>query len=550
MKQSLLLILALPLSLAAQDLSTEIVVDRTIEADLPAASPAQNAWPAMVRPQDKHHELRVADYTMTADYQAVARSDKSKLFNGLAPANDYRGFAWLGYFPSYNLGGGLGYRAVASRNNTLDVAAAFEGASWHGYRLMQTKPTFRYNTFSLNADYSHLFNDGAIFTARADYAHDGVRKGDYSQGYNHANIEAGYRYEGELSCSAEGFYRTFSVADAMPTSAGQVPGASTRLFGVKGNIESSATADMRVGMALRFEYFDGKGSELTLTDIQAENLSQWAVGLTPHVAFERDAFSAHLGLNLDICKYPDKTRLHVSPDVSLTLDLGKRALVYVQATGGESFTTLGELYDYSVFAPGFALLAPQFAKVDGRAGVRLGDFSGFTVDLHAGYSAADGVAMPRLLYLPGGEGVNAFASRSVTGWYAGFEVNYKYGERFAASASARAYTHGAGHGCYTERDNARGVVKLEATYRLSDKLLLGTRYELRACRFAYAQNQGTSFRYNLGNVSDLGVNVSYEFSRRLSFFCRAENLLCRRSYILPGIPGQRLHGLLGAAYKF
>ena len=119
-----------------------------------------------------------------------------------------------------------------------------------------------------------------------------------------------------------------------------------------------------------------------------------------------------------------------------------------------------------------------------------------------------------------------------------------------AYVEGEVYTHGRNKGYVALRDNARGTLGAGVEVKPVDRLSVSASYKLRACRFAYIETPDFSKTVNLRNVSDLGLGATYRFDDKLAFFVRAENLLCRRYLILPGIQSRRLHGLVGASYSF
>lgn len=55
---------------------------------------------------------------------------------------------------------------------------------------------------------------------------------------------------------------------------------------------------------------------------------------------------------------------------------------------------------------------------------------------------------------------------------------------------------------------------------------------------------------NLHNIADLGFQADYALMDNLTIYAGANNLLCRRYELWPGIPGQKLNARLGATYRF
>ncbi|MDE6158321.1 MAG: hypothetical protein K2F78_09300, partial [Muribaculaceae bacterium] len=57
-------------------------------------------------------------------------------------------------------------------------------------------------------------------------------------------------------------------------------------------------------------------------------------------------------------------------------------------------------------------------------------------------------------------------------------------------------------------------------------------------------------KYGMGNISDLSAGGNYRLTDAISVFAKVENILCRRTLILPGVQSRRMHGLVGASLLF
>lgn len=556
----------LPLVAWSQDLSTEVVVDRTVAVELPEASPIPGVGPALSMPQRDDHGLSISDYTMTTDFSPSANDATKWIYSGVPVPPTSRGYAWLGYFPAFNLGAGIGYKVLDSNTNKLDVSVGYEGASWHGIGSGDKKPTQRYNTVSLRGGYGHLFKNGAILSAKASYSHDALRvpffspveDADAAQSYNHGNFEAGIRRDGTTNYSAKASFRFFSVGDDVYAGAPDSPvpgapaisGASDKMFNLDGHIGTKTGERSSIRLAANFGYLDANGHQIVL-GMPGEVSSQlWKAGLNPTFDVTLGNIDVRLGIHADLCKYTEKTKFHLAPDVAVVWHAAKWGELYVSADGGQKFNTLSELYDYSVFAPGFSIFEPSWTKVDGVAGIRVGSFGGFSADIHAGYSASDDVPLVGLLSWNAGRVAPSFVAQNITGWHAGAKFTYKYSDLLTAFVGGEVYSHGRGKGYMALRDNARATLDAGIDVKATNRLSVSASYKLRACRFAYVDTPTAFTTLNLGNVSDLGIGATYRFDDKLAFFARVENLLCRRYLIVPGIQSRRLHGLVGASYSF
>ena len=564
MKKILFLSIFLPLCGFAQDLSTEVVVDRTVVVDLPEASPLPGVGPALSLPQRDSHNLQLSDYTLAADFAPGVVRTATPPFTGIAVPPAYRGFAWLGYFPTYNLGAGVGYKVLDSAADRLNVAAGFEGASWHGLGNSETKPSQRYNSFDILADYSHIFKSGLKLYAKADYGHDALSVpyfstivGDAPQSYDHAAFEAGVAREGNISYEARAFYRLFIVNDkvftwspyASVSGSLAYPGARESHFGVDGSLSVRMRSTSVFRLGIEVEGFNTRGFFPRYSDIGERDVHAWNIGLDPSFRFSAGNFDVRLGLQVDFSEHTDGFEFRIAPDCGVVWHAAGWAEVYAEATGGQRYNSLYDIYNYSVFAPGSSVYETMSTRIDFLAGIRLGSFGGFSADIHGGYADTEDVPMPGVFVYSDGRAVSCFAGRHVYGWRAGASFSYSYADIVKARVDADLYPHGEGRGYWQNIDNARAAINAQVTVKATDRLSVGLAYKLRSRRAAYYGYDNTTL-YDLGNIYDLGVNATYRFSDRLSFFGRFDNLLAHRYLIMPGIQSQRVHGLVGATYMF
>ncbi|MDE6134919.1 MAG: hypothetical protein K2F79_05035, partial [Muribaculaceae bacterium] len=117
----------------AQDLSTEITVDRTIRPQEHTAAPLQSVKPQFIRPSAPKTDIRPTEYTLLTPYKPTAGTAGDYSYNGLSLPADFRGYVRAGYFPAYNLGFDMGYRILDGKTDRLGVAASFEGQSHNSH---------------------------------------------------------------------------------------------------------------------------------------------------------------------------------------------------------------------------------------------------------------------------------------------------------------------------------------------------------------------------------------------------------------------------------
>ena len=552
----------MPLLCSAQDLTTEVVVDRTVAVDLPSASPLAEVMPALSLPAVTNPGLHTSDYTLTADFTPTVSTGNAGTYTGLTLPYGYRGFAWLGYFPAYNLGAGIGYSLLNDSINKLDLSAAFEGASWKGEDINGTSPTQRYNTFDIKAGYTHIFRNSTILRAYADYGHDALRMpydsyvdgNDAPQDFNRGNFGVSVAQDGEVSYSAHAFYRFFNVGkDITVASPAMIPqklsGAGESMYGIDGSISAELKSKSKIYLGIRAVNQNVDGWYPGWGTIYSIDKNIWLLGLNPTFSFPIKAFDIRLGIHVDMSNNGAGFGFRAAPDLGFVWHTSKWFEVYADADGGDYFNSLYNAYDYSIFAPEYAVYDLMTIRIDAKAGIRTASFAGFSADLHVGYSDANDVAMPSISVMNGDWTTRGFVNRDVSGWSAGVTLDYSYRDILKAKVDAELYSHNRGKGYWQNLDNARAVLNAEVEVKATDRLTVGASYRLRSDRFAFYNILSYS-EYRLGSVSDFGLRGTYLFDRQLSFFARIDNLFCHRYQILPGIRSQGIHGLVGVTYLF
>lgn len=565
MKKSLLLYILLPFLAQAQDLTTEVVVDRSVAVDLPSASPLSSVVPSFILQSAHTHGLHTSDYTMTADYTPTVNIGDLATYTGIPTGDGYRGFAWLGYFPAYNLGAGVGYKVLDNKSNRLNLAADFDGAAWKAKDIDENKLSQHYNTFDINADYSHIFKNQAIFKAHADYGHDAVgvpysypEKGSFD--YNRGNYYLSIARDGDIRYSARVFYNFFNVdRDYKPgsTTGMYIPSSAIvtqpkeNMFGFEGSIGAVLKGKSAIDFGIKILRQNFKIDYPDPSDTRNTDHNSWLIGLNPTFRFSVKAFDFKLGIHVDLDHTGDGFGFYGAPDLGFVWHVTKWAQVYAEADGGCYYNTLGNVYNYSVFAPESPVYGIMPLRIDAKVGVRSASFAGLSAEVFGAYASASDVAMPSVSIIFNDLQTRGFGSQDVSGWYAGVGLKYSYNDLVSAHIDARFYQR---KGYWQNLDNARTTLNADVDVKASDCLTIGASYRLRSNRYVnydmFVYDKYINSVFDLGSVSDFGLHASYRLNRQLSFFARIDNLFCHRYQILPGIQSQSIHGLVGAAYKF
>lgn len=537
---------------SAQNLSTEVVVDRTIAPTLPQAAPLSGLKPSLALTAGKMPELRPGEYTIGSDFSPYTNAGQSPLFNGIAVPDKLPGYLWAGYFPAYRLGIAAGYRFVDTKQNRVSAAVGFDGHSLHTPALNGQRGTLGTNAFKLRADWTHNFASGAVLDFGAGYAHDAVKQPSvvagetFGQAVNRADIRAGIRRAANLSYHATAHYSLFSQSNELPLQTGTAQVPSDATFGLDGGIDIALGPNARFSTAAGIDFYHCSGLEPTVfSDIKQ---TQGIATLNPSVDFSTGKLDVRLGVKVQAGISTPGAAFHIAPDISVLWKLTTKSGLYVSAGGGQSFNTLSELYSYSPFAVNSACPYPLYTPVDARAGVRVGSFGGFSTDIHAGYAASHNVPVPSRDVVTG---YAQMVAANLSGWYAGATFSFSGNGPVDASLTGRWMASGLWSGFADDCDGAKASIDARVDIRPFEKLKVSLTYRLRACRYYRELNaDGLWHRQNMGNISSPGINAEYAVTNSLKAFIGFDNLLCRRTFILPGIASTRLTGLAGISLKF
>lgn len=209
-------------TVCAQDMSTEITVDRTIVPRKQEASPLPSVVPSLLPSEGFRSKLGLTEYSAPVSFMPLASPSMAPSYTGIAGAYPYKGYAWLGYFPAYNLGVGAGYSIISNSSTHLGVAAQFNGFSYHSTSVAGDKGTAKNNTIGMQADFSHTFSKAAALSASVAYTHGSMGLPELmsipeSQKLN--DFKATLGLDGRFGSSAryaiEAYASNFSLTDAV-----------------------------------------------------------------------------------------------------------------------------------------------------------------------------------------------------------------------------------------------------------------------------------------------------------------------------------------------
>lgn len=543
-------------SAAAQDMTTEITVDRTIVPRKQEASPLPSVVPSLLPSDRRPAALSLTEYTVPVSICPIASPSMAPAFTGIASRYPYRGYAWAGYFPAYNLGIGAGYSIVNSPKTHLGVAAQFNGFSYNSTSAAGEKGTAKNNTIAMQADFSHTFSRAAELGAQVEYTHGSMglpelMSAPISQKLNDfkARLTLGGRFGSSAGYAFKAYASNFSLTDGCVFAAQpglSVSAPSEGLYGAEASLEAGkGVASFRLGIGADFHH--RSGSEWRNERIQAVAHENSAIfSIDPSVGAKIDALTVRLGADIDISTGTDDKKFNVAPSLLVSWAPSASFSAYATVEGGRSFSTLSRVRDYSPFALSLVSYDAVFTPVAGRAGFVAGPFHGASLQVYGRYACTRNAPM---MALASAYKLPAFLPVGVSGWGAGASLEWKH-SIIDVEAHAEVLANGYSSAFIDVPDRARLLAGASVSVRPVEKLTAGAAWQLRAGRRYYILSDAYPAEAAMGNISDLSVNARYSITPAFDVWARVENLLNRRVDLIPGLQTQGVNGLVGVMLRF
>lgn len=549
----------------AQNLSTEVVVDRNVSVNLPKSTPLsllspKSALTATAPPTPQHTE-----YSLRSNIDATVARANSPLFTGFAAPDTTRTYLLAAYFPVYRLNVAAGYRIIDTRANRLQATAAFYGTSWKANSTTADgeKNILGHNTFNAGLSWQHTSPDGIMADANASYSLTGVmlpdnyRPADNKSRRNisRTRINADIKGSGNIDWEASARLNSFGVASDVlfPSVAADkataTPGPSELMIGIGGKAAGKGTSHFAIALDADMRHSASAViSSLVLLSAPAHT-TQGIIAVSPSYSMNYSGFRLRIGIRADVGLGTGGTVAGVAPDVAAFKQLSAALAIYGKVTGGRDFNTLNQLFSYSVYAPCAVSGALRRTPVDARAGIRLFLPKGLKADVFARYAATRCAMRPASMSANAAD-IAFMAPANVSGWQAGVDISWHDELPVEIHAGARLNAAGAASGFNDIPDGAKAILNAGASVCVGTNISIRTDYSLRACRRYLLLSDESAADAAMPNLSDLSAGATWRLNPRLNIFVSIENILCRRQYLLPGLPSARLSGLLGAAYRF
>lgn len=309
--------------------------------------------------------------------------------------------------------------------------------------------------------------------------------------------------------------------------------------------------------------------------------------ISPYYQWQNHVFRALVGADIvlgDMNLHDTNRKFHVSPRIKLDIDIIDGAAIFVDVNGGKTLNTLSAMAAQNRYSDPTGYIFNTFSPLDGRAGFKIGPFSGFSAQIYAGYGwfksdftvilpmqfGASQFGFP-FLYEPAKQcAASHYLNYNSRGAHFGVELNYKYRSLVEASASLQ-YAHvndyeekGKWYSGYPIEglDGANLVADVNLRVNPIRRLALDLGLQFRSGRsyleYDYVTIPGGGVQVNyeknyftdMDNLINLHAGASYRFDKVLTLWARANNLLNRRYDELPGMGAQRINFMAGVGLVF
>lgn len=542
----------------AQDLSTEITVDRIVEpGQTRAARPA--LMPQLLSPKLQAGYPKAVEWLQPGTVTPLLTTlGVARWQDSIAHAR-YRGYLRAGYLPAHNYGADAGYRFIDTERAWLAGAFHFGGLTYKrdGYDLSRQEA-------SLEACGGFKPNDHSLLRASVTYRYGRVQEPYYegasssesiyyTQNANDIGLDVGWlsqsgRVAYDLGASVDHF--AFAEASPAPLAASVDPLAQTLVKFSAGAGLVSDEADRGIAIAMPRKYGADVDGALLNTNNASGTLGLWRI--RPYARFGRNDFKGRVGLGLSLATGAG-TSMQFSPELNLAYGpLDKPFAASLVLTGGKEMNELRHLFAVNPYLCPVASYGFSRVLMDLEATVVVGPVAGFQLEAFGAFALPREWLMPaltdRLKY--GGDlfaGVNAESTRL------GARMKYSWRSLFTLGVSAEM-----GHSedglmtWYRWRDSAKRVYAAWADIRPIAGLEINLRWDLRQGRSIISapdlMNTDDSSRYSLGDASSISAGASYAITPQLTASLTAQ--IHNKHLLISTLPAPTLTGLAALTYKF
>lgn len=560
----------------AQDpLSKEITVEKEI---VPQEREASRLFqqPQLVLPAIQQKKLNWTDRAVMAPVTAGITVLPPNSYASTVSPSPYRGYADIGYFPSFQLGASAGYRFVDNESTRLGAWLQYDGSQYKERCFSYDKNEYKDHAMTLGADLSHEFENIGTLTAGIAYGlnslnyplfsykfgEGGVIDDSFNQTLNRFGIDAGWNSRlGGLDIKAgvkfghSAFLKPYPDSDmkALKNSAfGVSLGAAYQL-----SRTSTVGADIKYSSTSFSEHINVFLSQSgDFESILSPSTSYGVVELHPYFMSQGSRYALRLGVELT-AQTGETTGVNIGPDVRLDWMPSNQFSLYAQARAGYvKLNTLSAMMDLNHYINPAIDYLPTRMKGQLDLGFVIGPFAGASFEAWGGIGSYENANMP-VLYAES-PACGMYMPMEFKSFNYGIAFNYNYRDIMKVRVSYEGAPDEHDVGYIEWQDRATSVIDASLTVTPIKPLDLTLSYRARSGRsvLTLKAEQAEIFKgyvYSSTDLSDansLNFSAAYRINDRFTVWANAENLLGKKWMLTYGVPNVGLTGLVGIGYKF
>lgn len=601
--------IALATSATAQELKENIHVEGSYTPEI-IRQERLNSFPKAPDFSPEGIRLPYDTKARILDYQPVLTPMQATEWGATRDSYSYKGYLKAGLGSYLNSDLSAGFRPVNNNKSIFGASVQFNSSSLYHNDAPGEKDLLRrrYNG-EINLYASHRFTDLGLLSASASYGFgyfnyfasvsEGVPLSAPWQATNQANFKISWddltpsslNWHTGISVSFLG-YRDFYLPNKSPfLEPLRLPGQRETDINLTGSLTIPWESGARIGLNAAFDLllYSEPGKSASATALSAlPHVDDYAnLLLNPHYGFQRGLLNVLIGADIDLtfrAGYEGSRYhlFHIAPDIRFDWRK-KRAAFFLHIIGGSELQTLGRLRENDYCAmPLLTNTRPVFSPANATLGFSCGPFSGFTASITGAFKISNHTRLGGWYqYLlannvyPDGELINAYQpgcwlnpdnDLSLKGWSFGLNLEYKYASLLEASLKGTYQHQRNGHGYFNGYDRPRYTLDAALKGRPMAALSLELAWKLRALRSFYYRNfdvpepgkasavvatpTTTLSAFNVPNLSELSFKAEFECSKGFSVWAQADNLLCRKNVLLPGVISEKLSVMGGFSLLF
>ncbi len=540
----------------AQNLSTEVVVDRTVSPVERAATRLSGLSPQLMLPTPATPALAGADYRLlspvTRSYTNLTPAEGS----GLEPRSNHRGYASLGYLPWQNIGFSAGYRFADSEKLTVDGYATFDRASYYSSQEIASYINRKQGYTNMLGALDLSWRPDTDSELKSRVSLDVLRQGSVAwdpQYVKTLGADLGWQSKAgdleyyanlgtqiERSNNVSSWYVDYKPDDYNRNDDPRWGGHSQDLYNAALGAAANFAGSSYAGIDLATSILNSKA-----LDGGTPDKSYYMATITPYYALRADSLGglgARVGLGCELENSDGDTHFHVLPDLRLQWRPGRMMGLWVTVGGGTEFNTFADMRRYSPIALFKTVMEPSYIPVKIESGINIGPCYGIGLGLYGGYAKAQNWQLAASNPLMPYEAVGQLKS-----YYGGVSLDATVSV-VKAHVSAEFAPSGRDYAWIYNRDRASCVLNASLDADISQKLTAGVAYDRRTGRKAYGVSN--EYAHKLGDVNNLSFHAEYRLEPTYTVWCHIENVLSKHWEMIYMQDNQGIHGLIGVSVKF